>query len=589
MNYEMLEKVICDTIKEEQIKLGYEKETIRLYYPMSSLEHILEEDITDAAKLNEALAVFTDKVKDKLGKLQISHSEDRYCILIPPEGAVYVHENCKDNPFLIDFINVIRNHDCKLEQILAVFHAYSDQVQCIRSEIEDFDYVIYFTDGKLDDYRYCIKFEHGHTIYHRFTRRDFEQLNVTVPEQESGAEEVIDEEKEQRYQNLIVLMKSTKCMTACPQKVDMYKQVAKQLAGMAGYKDTAACAEECRLLAKQAKNDIKKKTYKTAVKKKEEARTADDYNKAAEEFRKLSGYKDSDDLALECDVLSNRMEKRYVRKRIIGFGVTVLCMVVIIIAVFLPQTKYFIGRLYQSTGVYGSAIRTYSDLGTYEDSETRLKDCRYRYGLELLSDGSYAEAVKQLSKADDYKDSDARKVEALKLQIGSCKQGDTVSIGNEKWRILELAGDQALLMKNDSIDPMAYHMERTTVTWESSSLRQWLNSSYLELTFSEAEQSNIVATTVMNSDNPVYGTDGGKDTQDKLFILSIEESEKYQALFPKFKSNTWLRSPGNSGESAAFLSMDGTPMTYGYDVSDDSMKIRPVLWFNLDSEKAAQK
>jgi hypothetical protein len=63
--------------------------------------------------------------------------------------------------------------------------------------------------------------------------------------------------------------------------------------------------------------------------------------------------------------------------------------------------------------------------------------------------------------------------------------------------------------------------------------------------------------------------------------MSIDEAKKYQSLFPKFKSNTWLRSPGNSSESAAFLSMDATPMTYGYDVSDASMKIRPVLWFKL--------
>ncbi len=47
MNYALLEKVICETIKEEQIKLGYEKETIRLYYPMGSLANILEEEIRE--------------------------------------------------------------------------------------------------------------------------------------------------------------------------------------------------------------------------------------------------------------------------------------------------------------------------------------------------------------------------------------------------------------------------------------------------------------------------------------------------------------------------------------------------------------
>ena len=58
MNFIALEKVICDTIKEEQIKLGYQKETIRLYYPMSSLVHILEEDITGWLRHCQALPIW---------------------------------------------------------------------------------------------------------------------------------------------------------------------------------------------------------------------------------------------------------------------------------------------------------------------------------------------------------------------------------------------------------------------------------------------------------------------------------------------------------------------------------------------------
>ena len=35
MGYERLEKSLTDTIKEEQAKLGFRKEAIRLYYPLS--------------------------------------------------------------------------------------------------------------------------------------------------------------------------------------------------------------------------------------------------------------------------------------------------------------------------------------------------------------------------------------------------------------------------------------------------------------------------------------------------------------------------------------------------------------------------
>ena len=176
MNYKLLEKVICDTIKEEQIKLGYERETIRLYYPMSSLSNILEEDIRDTGEMDKALEGFVAAIGDKLGRLKISHTGDRYCILIPPEGAAYVHEAYGENPFLEAFIKEISKQECNLDSLLVIFRTYSDRVVCEKSSSEEFDYVIYFMDDGMDNYRYCIKFEGRHTTYHRFLQKDYEML-----------------------------------------------------------------------------------------------------------------------------------------------------------------------------------------------------------------------------------------------------------------------------------------------------------------------------------------------------------------------------------------------------------------------------
>ena len=38
-NYDNLQRSLVDVIKEEQAKLGYYREDIRLYYPLSSLNH----------------------------------------------------------------------------------------------------------------------------------------------------------------------------------------------------------------------------------------------------------------------------------------------------------------------------------------------------------------------------------------------------------------------------------------------------------------------------------------------------------------------------------------------------------------------
>ena len=340
MNYEMLEKVICDTIKEEQIKLGYEKETIRLYYPMRSLAHILEENISDSSKMDEVLGAFANKVLPKLGRLQISHNGDRYCILIPPIGAAYVHEKCEDNPFLVAFIDTVRKQDCTLEKILEVFRNFSDQVICDKSESEEFDYIIYFNDSDIDDYRYCLKFDYGHTSYHRFSKKDFSSLleessdSSAVMEEEvkeePQVEEVIDLTKEEKYQRCVKLMKAIRCMTVCKDKLDMYKKVAKQFTAMSDYKDCAQLAEECQFLVKDTRKKIKKKVYKNALNIKNTARHAKDYKKAADEFRKISGYKDADDLAGECDTLIQRIEKKVMRQRLFSLGLIVIGFVVML-------------------------------------------------------------------------------------------------------------------------------------------------------------------------------------------------------------------------------------------------------------------
>lgn len=327
MNYEMLEKVICDAIKEEQIKLGYEKETIRLYYPMHSLRHILEENDTETFGMDEALNAFADRVESKLGRLQISHDGERYCILIPPVGAAYVNENYISHPFLTAFIETIRKHDCTFEQIMEVFHRFSDQVVCEKSETDEFDYIIYFTDGSVDDYRYCIKFDYGHASYHRFSTKDFEFLledSETIVNEESvkepPAEEEIDLTKEEQYQRYIKLMRAIRCMTVCNDKLEMYKKVTKRFTAMGDYKDCVQLAAECKLLVKDTRKKIKKKIYKNAIIMKDTAKNAGDYKKAAEEFRKISGYKDADDLAGECETLILRMDKRVLRQRLVGLS-----------------------------------------------------------------------------------------------------------------------------------------------------------------------------------------------------------------------------------------------------------------------------
>ena len=82
---EMLEKNIVDMIEEQQLKLGYLAETVRLYYPLSSLNRFVGRDCTEA-EMEKCLNEFAVEVRGRLGQLQVSNRGKRFCIAIPPEG-----------------------------------------------------------------------------------------------------------------------------------------------------------------------------------------------------------------------------------------------------------------------------------------------------------------------------------------------------------------------------------------------------------------------------------------------------------------------------------------------------------------------
>lgn len=174
-DFKNLENNIIDVIKEEQIKLGYKSETIRLYYPMESLNSLLgiELSIND---LQAVLGKFCISVKARLGDVKYSNKDTRFCIVIPPNGVTYVHEKVEDRYFLSEFIEKISGHNCNIEDILEIFHRYSNHVKCEKVSNGEFDYLIYFEDETPDAYMYCIKFEDCHAIYHRFTKSDYENF-----------------------------------------------------------------------------------------------------------------------------------------------------------------------------------------------------------------------------------------------------------------------------------------------------------------------------------------------------------------------------------------------------------------------------
>ena len=93
--------------------------------------------------------------------------------------------------------------------------------------------------------------------------------------------------------------------------------------------------------------------------------------------------------------------------------------------------------------------------------------------------------------------------------------------------ILDENENGTLLLSRYALDCVKYNTKSTAVTWETCSLRSWMNNDFYNTAFSDEEKSVINTVNLVNEDNQSYGTEGGNDTNDRIFALSVSEIFKY--------------------------------------------------------------
>ena len=97
-----------------------------------------------------------------------------------------------------------------------------------------------------------------------------------------------------------------------------------------------------------------------------------------------------------------------------------------------------------------------------------------------------------------------------------------------KWRVLQSENGEVFLLSDVILDRQPYNENYEDITWEESSLRTWLNGEFINRAFSDEEKEKINITEIVNQDNPDYGTEGGNNTSDKIFLLSLSEVSEQQ-------------------------------------------------------------
>ncbi|MCM1160553.1 MAG: DUF6273 domain-containing protein [Roseburia sp.] len=184
-----------------------------------------------------------------------------------------------------------------------------------------------------------------------------------------------------------------------------------------------------------------------------------------------------------------------------------------------------------------------------------------------------------------------------------------------KWKVLQNNGSTLFVVADKAIDCKDYNDKLTSITWEGSTIRNWLNNSFYGTAFSSSEQNAIVTQNVVNEDNPYYyGTEGGNNTNDKIYLLSIGEvtNETYgfcsdystYSVSRRMKTSDyanargasrnssgayegncwwWLRSPGWDSVIGAYVGVDGYVDRYGRSVHYYGGGVCPALHINLSS------
>ena len=115
------------------------------------------------------------------------------------------------------------------------------------------------------------------------------------------------------------------------------------------------------------------------------------------------------------------------------------------------------------------------------------------------------------------------------ITFGAYEQDNDTSNGKEaiEWLVLAKEGSRLLVISKYALDCQPFNAERAEVTWETCSLRTWLNGTFLNEAFTAEEQKQIHTAAVKADKNPFFETDPGNDTEDKVFLLSGEEATRF--------------------------------------------------------------
>lgn len=403
------------------------------------------------------------------------------------------------------------------------------------------------------------------------------------------------EQMEADYQRAIRRMHGADKMYQAKDKVQMYRQAVKMFDKLGSYEESENYKKWCKERLPSAREEYREETYQTGMRIKETAKEAADYEEAIEEFQKIKkNYKDVLEQIEQCRQLKqkariNERNKRYAKKLFSLAGIAAAAAVIFYLRT--PAAFYQGAGFLMCIGDYERASTLFARSIGYKDTKERRQECDYQRAVRFAQSGDYQRALEILdSRVGSYKDAMEKKARFELKILSTAETGDTVVYGTDRWVVAEITDGQALLIKKKPDKNTAYLASGKDTNWEQSDIRTWLNNEFYQKHFSADEQTAILQTEVLTEPNSIHGTDGGGAAMDRVFLLNEKQAVQYKELLAAADSQKawWLRTPGKTADSAAFVSPQGTVMHDGYTVDSKEIAARPAVWVAVSRSEAGQ-
>ena len=366
-----------------------------------------------------------------------------------------------------------------------------------------------------------------------------------MADNKQAANILVCESQEVLYQRAIKKMNADRLIVQFAYKIENYETAAVMFDEVGDYEDARELAKRCRRLAEEARGEEKKDLYRRAMESRDNAQSEQEYERVAEAFGSLGDYGDAPQKERECRDVIRKMQTKRRRK----ISIAVLILVIIAGAVTAGFATGFF-RYLKGIGYY------------YMEAYDRAR-LAFETVPGLLDSGQWQERCDAKLESQEL----AAEEEALR----AAKAGDTVTIGENSWLVLERQGDEALLILNQvKKDGPFYHVpyqeEGGSADWEDSSLRKDLNGEILTETFTEQEQAMLLPA----------GENG-----DLMRILTEQETEDYGEILNKMSGvDYWIAAQGEQENRIMFVSGGGILMKQGYPADSDQLSVRPVIRIN---------